>query len=113
MNAIDVYAQYFAAEAVCAGVPRRGVSVKLTAESGEGMIRYAVSVSFFPHDDEDDFAVSCDAYAERELYHAKGRRSRKREAALLELFRETADTLAGELGGVIFWDKPLIEARYG
>ena len=112
MNCVDVYLQYFAAEAVCNGVPRRGAAVRLTAESGEGMIRYLVSVSFFPHEGAEDFRISYDAAAERELYQAKGRRSRKREAAWLDTLRETANELAAELGGVIDWDEPLIEARY-
>ncbi|MBQ7144292.1 MAG: hypothetical protein IJR65_03950 [Oscillospiraceae bacterium] len=112
MNTIDIYLQYFAAEAVWNGTPRHGAAVRLSAESGEGMIRYSVSVSFFPHEDEEDFRIPADAYSERELYHAKGRRSRKREAAYLDALRETADALAAELGGVIDWERPLIEARY-
>ena len=112
MNTIDVYLQYFAAEAVCNDVLRRAAAVRLTAESGEGMIRYLVSVSFFPHEDEEDFRIPADAYSERELYHAKGRRSRKREAAFLNALREIADALAAELGGTIDWEQPLIEPRY-
>ena len=109
---LNVYEQYFTGEAVCGGVPRRGAAVRLSAEGGEGRIRYCVSVSFFPHEDAEDFRITADAAAERELYAAKGRRSRKREAACLAALRETADALAAELGGVIEWDEPLIEARY-
>ena len=53
------------------------------------------------------------AAAERTLYEAKGRRSRKREAALLETLRSEIDDLAAGLGGVVFWERPLREARYG
>ena len=110
---IDVYAQYFAGACVYNGVERRGVSVKLTSDSENGQIRYTVSVSFFPHRDAEDFAVSYDAYAERELYCGKGRRSKKREAAMLETIRTEADAAAAELGGTIDWEQPLIEARRG
>ena len=109
---IDFYAQYFAGECVFNGVERHGASVKLTSDSEAGQIRYTVSVSFFPHDDPEDFRISCDAYAERELYRGKGRRSRKREAAFLEDFRAEADAAAAELGGHIHWDEPLNEARF-
>ncbi len=110
---IDVYTQYFAGECVFNDVERHGVSVKLTSDSEAGQIRYTVSVSFFPHRDPEDFAVSYDAYAEKEIYHNKGRRSRKREAAMLETFRDEADAVAAELGGTIDWEQPLIEARWG
>jgi len=110
---IDVYAQYFAGECVFNGVERHGASVKLTSDSENGEIRYTVSVSFFPHNDPEDFGVSYDAYAEREIYHNKGRRSKKREAAMMETFRAEADAAAAELGGTIDWEKPLIEARWG
>jgi hypothetical protein len=110
---IDVYAQYFAGNCVFNGLERHGASVKLTSDSEGGQIRYTVSVSFFPHRDPEDFAISYDAYAEREIYHGKGRRSRKREAAMLETFRAEADAAASELGGTIDWEQPLIEARRG
>lgn len=113
MTAIDVYQQYFAARCVQAGVERRGASVKLTAESDSGAVRYEASVAFFPHVDEEDFAVSYDACAARELYAAPGRRSRKREAAMLETLRSEADALAAEMDAEIFWDRPLTEARRG
>ena len=113
MKVIDVYAQYFAGECVYNEVPRHGVAVKLTATSDAGEVFYEVSVSFFPHNDPEDFAVSYDAYASREIYRARGRRSKKREAEFLETFRTQADALAAELDGTIDWDKPLIEARWG
>ena len=63
---------------------------------------------------EEDYAISYDAAAERTLYEAKGRRSKKREAALLEKeLRPTLDALAAELGGAIDWERPLRDARVG
>ena len=113
MKVIDVYQQYFAAKCVYNGVRRRAASVTLTATSDSGTISYAVGVSFFPHTAEDDFAVSYDACAAREIYAAPGRRARKREQAMLETLREQADAAAATLEGEIFWDEPLREARYG
>ena len=110
---IDVYAQYFAGECVFGGVERRGVLVRLTADSEAGNIRYDAGLTFFPHADAEDFAVSYDAAAEKTLYEARGRRSRKREAALMASLREELDGLAGTLNGTIFWDAPLRDARYG
>ena len=110
---VDVYQQYFAGECVYNGVPRKGVSVKLTSDSEAGEIAYTVSVSFFPHTDDEDFAVSYDAYAEKEIYRAAGRRSKKREAAFLTDLKERADALAQALGGTIDWDAPLTAARLG
>ena len=113
MKVIDVYQQYFAARCVYNGVPRRAASVMLTASSDAGTVRYSVSVSFFPHTAEDDFAVSYDACAEREIYAAPGRRSKKREAALLAGLRPVLEELAAGIGGEIFLDQPLTAARYG
>ncbi len=113
MKVINVYDQYFAARCTFHEVERRGVRVLLTAASEDGRIRYEESVSFFPHVDDEDYAVSSDAYAARELYSAKGRRSKKREAELMSGFRVCADELAASLGGSIDWKKPLRDARYG
>ena len=113
MKVIDVFQQYFAGDCVFNGVERRGADVRLTATSEEGNIRYDAAVSFFPHRDEEDFAVSYDACAERELYSAKGRRSKKREAELMKTFRPEADAAAESLGGRILWEQPLGEARLG
>ena len=113
MKVIDVYSQYFGAECVYNERPRHAVRADLTATSEEGNIRYDLNLSFFPHDDEEDYAVSYDAVVQKELYSARGRRSKKREAALMETFREEADELAKEIEGVIFWDQPLREARLG
>ena len=67
---IDVYEQYFRAEAEFNGIPRRAAIVKLTSDSEAGNIRYTVSCNFFPFRDDEDFAVSYDAYFEKEIYNA-------------------------------------------
>ena len=113
MANIDVYKQYFSAECTYNGVARRGAVVWLNAESADGIIRYEAGVSFFPHRDEEDFGISYDACGTKELLRTKGRRSKKRDALYLEQLRETADEIAGSLGGVIHWDKPLRDAVYG
>ena len=113
MKEIDVYEQYFAAECVWNDVPRHAAAVKLTALSDEGILSYTVGVSFFRHDDPEDFAISYDGFYAREIYNAKGRRSKKKEAVWLKSLQEEADALAAENGGSIDWEKPLIEARRG
>ncbi len=110
---VDVYSQYFAAECVYNGRERKGVVVNLTSTSEAGTIRYRVNISFFPHENPEDFAISYDAYAEKEIYNAKGRRSKKREAGMLAEIRVHAEELAKSLGGTIDWEKPLGEARLG
>ena len=112
MATINVYQQYFAAKCTFNGVERHAASVMLIATSEEGRIKYEVAVSFFPHTSEDDFAISFDAYLSKVLFDAKGRRSKKREQQLMETIREEANSLADEANGEIFWDKPLIEARF-
>ena len=113
MKVIDVYEQYFKGHLVYNGVERRAVVVKLIATSDEGKIRYEAALTFFPYRDPEDFAVSYDAYFSKELYFAPGRRSKKREAALLEAFRPEADALAASLGGTVDWEHPLRDARFG
>ena len=110
---VNVYERYFAAEHVFGGVPRRAALVMLIADSEAGHIRYEAAVTFFPHRTEDDFAVSYDDYFSRVLCDASGRRSKKREAALLEGLREIVDGLVSPAGGRIFWDRPLREERRG
>lgn len=110
---INVYEQYFAAEHPGNGTPRRAARATLTVSTGEGRVRYEASLSFFPHRTAEDFAISYDLYAARLLYEAAGRRSKKRESALLRDLRETLDALAAESGGKVFWDEPLIPARFG
>ncbi|MBE6754191.1 MAG: hypothetical protein E7559_07580 [Ruminococcaceae bacterium] len=113
MKTIDVYRQYFSAECTFNGVERRAADVWLTAESDSGMIRYEVGVTFFPHRDAEDFAISYDACALKELFRAKGRRSKKRDEQYMAQVQTAADEIAASLNGTIHWDKPLCEARYG
>ena len=113
MKVIDVYSQYFKGDCTFNGVKRRGALVRLTATSEEGNIRYDVGLTFFPHVDSEDFGVSYDARQEEMIYSAKGRRSKKREEALLEDFRKHVDALADRLDGKVFWDSPLRDARWG
>ena len=113
MATVNVFEQYFSADAEFNGVPRHGAKVMLIANSEEGNIRYEAAVTFFPHRDEEDFAVSYDAYFSKVLYEAKGRRSKKREEALLETFPTEIDQLANTKGGKVLWEQPLREARRG
>lgn len=110
---INVYEQYFAARLVANEVPRRAALVMLISDSEAGNIRYEAAVSFFPHRDEEDFAVSYDAYYSKVLYEAKGRRSKKREQVLVQELQNHIDQLAQEAGGEVYWDQPLREARLG
>ena len=113
MATINVYEHYYAAEAEFNGVSRHGALVMLIATSEEGNIRYEAAVTFFPHRDEEDYAVSYDAYFSKMLYEAKGRRSKKREEALLQEFQQHIDELAQEAGGTVDWNQQLREARRG
>ncbi len=113
MATVNVYEQYFEASGMFNGVARHAVSVMLISDSEAGSIRYEIAVNFFPHHATDDFAISYDAYFGKVVYEAKGRRSKKREAELMETIRDVADTLASENNAAIDWHKPLIEARRG
>ena len=108
---INVYERYYKAEAVFSGVQRKGALVALISDSEAGTITYKAAVTFFPHRDEEDFAVSYDAYFEKELYSGKGRRSKKKEAEYLEGLRETIDGIAAENNASVIWDEPLREER--
>ena len=110
---INVYSQYFAATGTFSGVERRGAMVLLISDSEAGQISYKAAVSFFPHQDEEDFAISYDAYFEKELYRAPGRRSKKREAALMEALQAEIDALAAANNATVDWSNPLNEARLG
>ena len=110
---INVYSQYFAATGTFSGVERRGAQVLLISDSEAGQISYKAAVSFFPHRDEEDFAISYDAYFEKELYRAPGRRSKKREAALMETLQAEIDALAAANNATVDWSNPLNEARLG
>ena len=113
MKVIDVYDAYYGAACTANGRDRHAARVYLTATSEEGRIRYELGISFFPHDDEEDYAVSYDAVVSRILYEAKGRRSKKREKVLLETLKEDTEELAKEMNGEIFWDQLLREPRLG
>ena len=108
-----VYEQYFEASHPGNGCPRHGARAALTVSTGEGRVRYEALLSFFPHETPEDFRISYDVCGGKLLYEATGRRSKKREAALLEGLRDTLDALAAESGGEVFWEKPLIPARFG
>ena len=110
---INVYSQYFQAQATFSGVERRGAQVLLISDSESGMISYKVAVSFFPHRDAEDFAVSYDAYFDKEIFHAPGRRSKKREAAFLKALRSEIDALVAMYDAHVDWDHPLNEVRMG
>ena len=110
---INVYERYYKADAVFSEVPRKGALVMLISDSEAGSISYKAAVSFFPHRDEEDFAVSYDAYFETELYSGKGRRSKKKEAEYLEGLRETIDRIAAENKASGIWSEPLREERRG
>lgn len=109
----NIYEQYFSAQAEYNGVARHGALVMLIADSEAGNIRYEAAVSFFPHRDENDFAVSYDAYFSKVLYEGQGRRSKKREQSLMENFNAEIDQLTKAIGGKVLWDKPLREERRG
>jgi hypothetical protein len=113
MKNVDIYRQYFSAACTVNGVKRHGVAVWLNAESDSGTIRYEVGVTFFPHRDNEDFAVSYDACVQKELLRVRGRRSKKRDEKCLAQMQTVADELAASLNGTIHWDKPLTEAEYG
>ena len=110
---IDVYKRYYGAECVFNEVERKGAVVTLTVTSEGGEVKYEYTLSFFPHRDPEDFAVSYDAYASRQMYAAKGRRSKKREAAYLGMLRQEIDALAESLGGTVDWDSPLGPEVFG
>lgn len=111
MDTLNIYEQYFEADLCWNCVQRHAVKVMLICESGQGNVRYDAAASFFPHEDEEDFAVSCDAYFSKTLCECPGRRSKAREAALLGSLREEVDRIAAGNGAQVFWEKPLGEAR--
>ena len=113
MATINVYQQYFRAYGTFNGIERHAVNVMLISNSDAGEILYEVAISFFPHTSSDDFAISSDAYFSKILYHSKGRRSKKREAALLHDLHIEANQLAKDHQSTIDWEHPLIEARMG
>ena len=113
MKVINVYEQYFEGHCRVYDTDWKGARVALVATSEEGTIRYEVHLNFFPHTEEDPFLISYDKIETKELYFAKGRRSKKREEAYMEIIRPLCDELAAKMDGTVDWDKPLIEARRG
>ena len=113
MKCINVYERYFEAEGTFNGRARHAAKVMLIATSDEGTIKYDAAITFFPHDDPDDFSVSYDAYFEKNLFFAKGRRSKKRESGIMEDFFDIIDSLSAEHDAKVFFDKPLGEASFG
>ena len=113
MATINVYEQYFGAELSFNEVDRHAALVMLIADSEAGNIRYEAAVTFFPHNDDEDFAVSYDAYFSKVLFDAPGRRSKKRDKLFLEDLQASIDEIAEAAGGKVFWDQPLREARLG
>ena len=110
---VNVYEQYFKADGVFSDVQRNGALVMLISDSEAGFITYKAAVTFFPHRDEEDYAVSYDAVCSETVYSGKGRRSKKREKEYLDSLRETVDRAAEKIGGKVFWDRPLIQPRLG
>ena len=110
---INVYEQYFGAECTFNGVQRHGALVMLISDSDHGTIRYEAAVTFFPHNDPTDFAVSYDDYVSRVIFEAPGRRSKKREKTLMEALRPTIDELSATIGAQVNWELPLRDARLG
>ena len=108
---LNVYKRYFKADAVFSGVPRNGALVMLISDSEAGFITYKAAVTFFPHWDEEDFAVSYDAYFEQELFNGKGRRSKKKEAVFLAQLPEIIDRLSAEHNASVLWEEPLTDER--
>jgi hypothetical protein len=111
MATINVYECYYKASLVVNGDERQGALVMLISTSEEGQFRYEAAVTFFPHRNDEDYAISYDAYFSKVLYEAKGRRSKKRESALLQKLQQHIDEIADNAGGKIFWNSPLREAR--
>lgn len=112
MKVVDIYSQYFNGSCTYNNIDRHAAIVALEVVSDEGNIQYLVRVNFFPHNDEEDYLVTWDALAEETIYSAKGRRSKKKEQAFMEMVKPVADKLAEQLNGTIDWDNPLREARY-
>ncbi len=113
MVSINVYERYYKAECLYDGVMRHGAKVILLYESEDGSGSYTAQLVFFPHNDPEDYAVSYDALFTETLLENKGRRSRKKEAELLEHLQECCDRLAAQAGGTVFWAEPLTDERRG
>ena len=109
---LNIYSQYFSADLLFNNVQRNAAMVMLVCASEAGNVQYEAAVTFFPHNDEEDFAISYDAHFSKVIYEGKGRRSKKREQQLLAEFRDHIDELALQAGGEVHWEQPLREARW-
>lgn len=105
---LNIYSQYFSADLLFNDVPRHAAMVMLVCTSEAGNVQYEAAVTFFPHKNEEDYAVSFN----KVIYEGKGRRSKKREQQLLAEFRDHIDELAQQAGGEVHWEQPLREARW-
>jgi len=115
-DALDVYRQYFHAHGIYNAVQRRAANVKLTLyKDTDGICEYRISASLFRFEDEEDFLDGSDAMVSRAVLTGLKRRSKKKEAQLLEGLSKQIDELLPQLGEgtVIYWDKPLRDAIYG
>ena len=110
---VDVYTQYFSAECIFNNRKRNAALVSLTADSENGHITYTASATFFPHDDDEDFAISYDAYVSKIIYDADGRRSKKKEELFLKDFANIIDDISKNIDAKISWEKHLRQARRG
>jgi len=113
MVSVNVYECYYRAECLYNGIMRHGAKAVLLYESEEGSYSYTAQLIFFPHNDPEDYGVTYDAFFTETLLEGKGRRSKKKEAELLEHLQECCDKLAAQAGGTVFWEEPLTPERRG
>ena len=109
---VKLFSQYFCSEGCLNGTERRGVELNLISDSEAGMITYSAQAVFFPHTDDEDWAVTYDAEKTDIIYSGKGRRNKKKEAAYLEKRIEIFNKIAQDLNMKILWEKPLTEPRF-
>ena len=112
----DAYSQYFHASCEYNGSFRRAALVKLSVlKDSEGVLAYRISATFIPFEDEEDFRVPEDVRIDDIVSFGKKRRGKKEEEKLLEQLPEEIDSRLSKWNNeaVIFWDRPLREARFG
>ena len=115
VDAEDVYSQYFYAHCVYRGSERRAAIVKLTAQKdSEGVLAYEISASFMPFEDEEDFRVPNDVRVSRVVLDGRKKRAKDKEKELLSTIQEEIDALLPALraDAEVYWDRPLLDARY-
>ncbi len=113
MSGVNVFSRFYEADCTANGIRRNAALVQLRSLYEEGRITYSVHVIFFPHLDEEDYAVTYDAEYGKVIYSAEGRRSKKREQKFLESLPEYVEELGAEAGGKVFLERPLREAELG